>query len=78
MQDLLYHNMGANKRVRSESLTDLLIMSWVKNKTFANGSFSVYAPTLWNRLPDYIRASSTLDSFKLNLKLYLFGEHYEI
>ena len=41
LQDLLHFNMGANKRLRSESLTDLLIIPWVKNKTFANRSFSV-------------------------------------
>ena len=68
LQDLLHHNMGANKGLRSESLMDLLITSWVKNKTFANRSFSVYAPRLWNRLLNYIRASSTPDSFKSNLK----------
>ena len=54
LQDLLCCNMVVKKGLRSESIMDLLIIPWLKDKTFVNRSFSVYAPRLWNRLPDYM------------------------
>ena len=33
---------------------------------FENRAFSFVAPKLWNSLPDYVRNSITLDSFKKN------------
>ena len=35
-------------------------------------SFSVGAPTLWNRLPADIRNASFLENFKFDLKTHLF------
>jgi hypothetical protein len=42
-------------------------------KTYGDRSFSVCAPKLWNRLPYDLRKSSTVSSFKKDLKTYLFN-----
>ena len=40
---------------------------------FGRRSFSFSAPSLWNQLPLQIRSSSSLSSFKRQLKTYLFN-----
>ena len=40
------------------------IVPYVKNKTFAACSFSIYGPRIWNSLPLNIRKFSSLDQFK--------------
>ena len=35
--------------------------------TYGNRSFASVSPRLWNKLPDFIRYSETLDSFKTRL-----------
>ena len=42
-----------------------------------NRAFSCVAPVLSNELPDYIRCSLFVPSFKRNLKTHLFRKHYE-
>ena len=44
-------------------------------KQFGN-SFAFYAPTVWNVLPDEIRASTSLASFRKQLKTYLYTKAY--
>ena len=39
---------------------------------YGKRAFSIAAPPLWNNLPVHIRASTTLDSFKTELKTHLF------
>jgi len=41
-------------------------------KSFSDSAFSVAAPTLWNRLPAYIRNALSLENFKSLLKTHLF------
>jgi hypothetical protein len=41
-------------------------------KTKGDRAFSVAGPNLWNPLPTHIKSSTTLASFKSNLKTYLF------
>ena len=40
--------------------------------TYGDRSFACVSPRLWNKLPDFIRYSETLDSFKTRLKTHLF------
>ena len=40
--------------------------------SYGNRAFSYAAPTLWNTLPIAIHTASSLDTFKLQLKTYLF------
>ena len=42
-------------------------------QTFASRSFSVAGPTLWNRLPNHIKDSNSIDIFNKNLKTFLFA-----
>jgi len=42
------------------------------NRHFTTSSFSIAAPTAWNRLPTHIRTSTTLSSFLSRLKTHLY------
>ena len=39
-------------------------------------SFTFEAPTVWNSLPEDIRASPTIASFRTKLKTYLYAKAY--
>ena len=54
----------------------LLEVPTTTRHTFAERSFSVYGPKLWNTLPSSIKESKTIDIFKTNLKTYLFTKAY--
>ena len=45
-------------------------------KTFGGRSFGYIAPTVWNSLPADLRASPSLQSFKVNLKTHLFRQAF--
>ena len=49
----------------------------VLERSFAARSFSYTAPRLYNRLPQYIRQSGTLETFKRQLKTFLFVRAYD-
>jgi len=49
-----------------------------KRKTFSDRSFSTAGPRLWNSLPQDLRQSDSLDSFKKNLKTHLFRDFYAL
>ena len=49
---------------------------FTKAKTFADGSFGVAGPRIWNGLPIDVRQSGTVDSFKTKLKTFLFQKCY--
>ena len=85
-----YHNIGpaylqqmiVKHHARCEGLRsgsgqqqDLLVIPRTHSKTFADRSFAVTAPLLWNALPSNIRSCSDLLTFKKNLKMYLFSRH---
>ena len=42
------------------------------NSTFGDRSFTVYAPKVWNNLPQNLKAETSLDTFKSHLKTFLF------
>ena len=54
-----------------------LTMPRTRTQTYGERSFSKAAPSLWNALPYHIRASSTLNAFKRDLKTHIFTAHYE-
>ena len=41
-------------------------------KSYGDCAFCVVGPMLWNRLPEQIRKSFSLENFKSSLKTYLF------
>ncbi len=54
----------------------LLFVPRTKHKTFGDRAFSVYAPRLWNRLPLSIRSAQSVDTFKSEIKTYLFRQYF--
>ena len=58
--------------LRSESSYKKLLVPLTKRRTFAQRSFSVVAPTLWNDLPTSVKQANTLVQFKSLLKTHLF------
>ena len=77
---LQVYNCGYNTR-RSENVGKFLtvpkfqrsVHKSVKQFSF---SFAFDAPTLWNDLPDDVRACPTIGSFRRKLKAYLFNKAY--
>ena len=57
--------------LRSSIITDRLIIPKTVRHTFTSRSFSVVGPTLWNRLPNHIKYSQSLDQFKKNLNIVI-------
>ena len=60
--------------LRSAS-ADLLEIPSLEMKIRKHGeaAFCFYGPTAWNRLPLYLRQSTSVDSFKSQLKTHLFS-----
>ncbi len=63
------------RKLRSQ---DKLLLQTPKTNTatYGNRSFRLAAPSLWNALPQDIRRSKTLISFKRSLKSHLFPSHF--
>ena len=53
-----------NQSLRSDNIYQRLIIPWTKRKMFAERSFSVMGPILWNQLPNFLKQSSMADQFK--------------
>ena len=66
----LLHDYQPTRSLRSSSRHLLSVPS--VSSEFGRRSFSFAAPDLWNRLPIDLRCSSSLDSFKRQLKTHLF------
>ena len=43
---------------------------------FAEAAFSLYAPQAWNKLPEHLRYTPNMGSFKSRLKPFLFNAAY--
>ena len=65
---------GPERNLRSSRL-ELLAAPSVRQKrtVISSRSFSNAAPSIWNNIPLNIRNSDNIDSFKRNLKTYLFN-----
>ena len=59
--------------LQSESDTRKLFVPLVKRKTFAERSFAIQGPKLWNSLPLELRSITNTDNFKKQLKTHLFN-----
>lgn len=71
--------LSVRQSVRSlrSSNKSLLSIPSVKTKSYGQRAFSYCAPLLWNGLPEVIKCSPTLYSFKSALKTHLFRQCYE-
>ena len=65
---------------RSLRSTDkqLLVVPRSKLKRHGDRSFNVVAPVLWNSLPECMKSSSSVASFKRTLKTFLFRQEYGV
>ena len=59
------------RSLRSSS-KNLLVVPRSQLKSYGDRAFSVCAPKLWNDIPEIIKCSVNLKTFKRNLKTYLF------
>ena len=64
-----YHPL---RNLRSANQMLLNVPSRPRTHTYGDRPFSQCAPMLWNRLPDFIRTSSSIGVFKSHLKTHLF------
>ena len=46
----------------------------VKRESFANRSFSVMGPRLWNDIPNDVKQCVNVETFKKKLKTFLFNK----
>jgi hypothetical protein len=65
-----------SRSLRSSADNRLLQQGRFKRKTHGFRSFSFFAPQLWNSLPHNVRHSTSISSFKSNLKTHLFQQYY--
>ena len=72
LQNLLVEVSTQRSGLRSGLTYKKLLIPFMRRKTFAQRSFSVAAPALWNGLPLNIKQASTLDQFKSLLKTHSF------
>ena len=78
----LLHPKEPSMNLRSSNSNILAIPKSKKpngffTRTMGDRAFSVYGPTEWNKLPEEIKSSSSLNLFKKSLKTYLFSNHFE-
>ena len=67
LKELLIPHTQRRQGLRSHTQPNLLLRPFIKLKTFADRSFSIAAPTLWNQLPTALRQMDLL-TFKKELK----------
>ena len=78
LQNLLVVNRGGQRTLRSNATNGpVLIIPRTKRKTFADRSFSVSGPVLWNQLPSTIREVQNTDIFKRKLKTHLLSKQIQ-
>ena len=78
LHDLLVqtNRKGMCSNLRSNDNNEhLLIIPYVKYKTFTARTFSVVGCKLWNKLPSRIKSSTTCEGFKKDLKTYPFTKY---
>ena len=72
----LLHLYSPSRSLRSSSDTRMLKLQRFNRKTHGFRTFSHFGPHIWNNLPQDIRQSATLSSFKSKLKIFLFSEYF--
>ena len=74
ISDLL-ETCNPTRSLRSRS-RNLLVIPRSKLKTYGDCTFSVSAPKLWNDIPEIVKCSVDLSTFKRNLRTYLFKRYF--
>ena len=76
IRDLL-QTYKPSRSLRSSTM-NLLVTPRSRLKFYGDRAFSVCAPKLWNNLPENVKYSPNLTSFKSNLKTYLFKRYFNL
>ncbi len=66
---------NCSRQLRSSNKS-LLKVPTTKTKTFGSRAFTYAAPTVWNELPENIKKSNNVESFKKMLKSHYFKKSY--
>ena len=74
--DLLHIKPPGRYEMRSDD-QHLLLVPRTKCKTFGDRALAVAGPRVWNSLPLAVRNSVNVDTFKTNLKSFLFTQAYK-
>lgn len=62
------------RNTRAASSDDItLVVPFVRRSNFAGRAFSVYAPKIWNALPSKLKSIDNFNTFKGQLKTYIFS-----
>ena len=72
----LLHLYSPFRYLRSSSDTRMLKIQRFNRKTHGFRTFSHFGPHIWKNLPQDIRRSATLSSFKSQPKTFLFSEYF--
>ena len=67
--------LDSRRGLRSSSKGDFLVRR--TNLQFGNRMFEVAGPAEWNSLPEQIRRSASINTFKTKLKTHLFSKYYD-
>ena len=65
-----------SRSLRSANDRTILVKPHKNYVAYGKRSYSYVAPTMWNRLPRYIRESDSIETFKRQLKHHLFTTTY--
>jgi len=68
-------DLGTRRRLHLAS-TPALVVPPSRLSTVSNRAFPVAAARVWNSLPDFVTASTSLPMFKKHLKTVLFAKSY--
>ena len=67
--------LESRRGLRSASKGNFIVKR--TNLQFGNRMFEVAGPAEWNSLPEPIRRSSSINTFKTKLKTHLFSKYYD-
>ena len=76
LQDLLMNAVSRREDLHPSNIMYNLVVPWVYRQTFTARSFAVYGPRLWNSIPDDIKGSPTIESFKSRVKTLLYNNFF--
>ena len=76
LKNLLTVIGDSERSMRSNSQYMRLLIPKTTKKTFTARSFSVKGAELWNKLPNSVKISSSVDDFRAKLKTFLFTKAY--
>ena len=69
-------NQQTPNRSRRSQYQNSLILPRTRLKSCGDRTFSFATPTKWNKLPPHLKISLNIDSFKKNLKTFLFDQYF--